>query len=230
MYHRRMKSFKPFCPRRAAALAFALFLSVSPLAAHPHMFLESRAEIVENGGAVSGVWLEWKLDDFFSADLIHGYDLDRNGSFDAAETRALEKGAFVNLRHYHYFTFVRAGTVRSNPSVVKSFSARQSGGAVIYRFYVDLSAYRSDEIFIAVYDYTFFCDIRYPEKNPVTVAAGGSGGNSPAALRWEIVENRDYPVYYNPLGAIDDTTVYYKPAPGLATYYPREIRLYRADR
>ncbi len=214
--------------RRAAVAAFALCLLAAPLAAHPHMFLESRAEIVLNSGELSGVWLEWTLDSFFSADLIHGYDLDRNGSFDAAETRALEQGAFVNLRHYHYFTFIRVGSARTNPSGVRNFSARQSGGSVIYRFFVDLSRHASDEVFLAVYDYTYFCDIRYPQRNPVTITDPSPVPGKTA--RWEIVENRDYPVYYNPLGAIDDTTVYYKPAPGLATYYPREIRIFRGER
>lgn len=229
MYHSYVSKIRPVVFRSAVA-AVALILSAAPLAAHPHMFLESRAEIVQSGGVLSGAWLEWKLDSFFSADLIHGYDHDRNGVFDAAETRELERGAFVNLRHYHYFTFIRVGSVRTNPSSVKSFSARQSGGSVIYRFFVDLSSYQAGEVFLAVYDYTYFCDIRYPEKDPVRVIAKPSVGDSVASIRWEIVENKDYPVYYNPLGAIDDTTVYYKPAPGLATYYPREIRLFNGSR
>ncbi len=223
MYHYPVKVIR-FAVSRFAVAAAALVLCAAPLAAHPHMFLESRAEIVTRGGSLSGVWLEWKLDTFFSADLIHGYDLNRDGIFDAAETRALEQGAFANLRHYHYFTFIRVGTVRTNPSAVKDFSARQSGGAVIYRFFVDLSAYAADELYLAVYDYTYFCDIRYPQRDPVSITDGAQVPGR--TLRWEIVENREYPVYYNPLGAVDDTTGYYKPAPGLATYYPREIRIF----
>ncbi len=193
--------------------------------AHPHMFLESRAEFAWKGQALSGVWLEWTLDGYFSADLIHGYDLDRNGVFDARETRELEKGAFANLRNYNYFTFIRVGKTRHNPSGVRDFSARQRNGAVIYRFFVDLSRWPAEELFLAVYDYTFFCDIRYPDAGPVAFTSAEG-----VEASWEIVENREYPVYYNPLGAVDDPTVYYKPAPGLLTYYPREIRIRHAPR
>jgi ABC-type uncharacterized transport system substrate-binding protein len=73
-----------------------------------------------------------------------------------------------------------------------------------------------------VYDYTFFCDIRYPDGNPVTLRYD----REQVLPRWEIRENRDNPVYYNPLGDIEDTTVYYEWKPGLETYYPREITIY----
>jgi len=72
-----------------------------------------------------------------------------------------------------------------------------------------------------VYDYTFFCDIRSPESRPVTLTYDPSY----VTPKYAIVENRDYPVYYNPLGAANDTTIYYSWKKGLVTYYPREIRI-----
>jgi hypothetical protein len=39
------------------------------------------------------------------------------------------------------------------------------------------------------------------------------------------VENRNYPVYYDPLGSMNDTTIYYEWKKGLQIYYPREIRI-----
>ena len=40
-----------------------------------------------------------------------------------------------------------------------------------------------------------------------------------------IEENKEFPVYYNPLGAATDSTVYYEWKPGLQTYYPKEVHL-----
>jgi ABC-type uncharacterized transport system substrate-binding protein len=206
--------------RRAILCSLFLLLSVSAFA-HPHMFFSSTAEFVWNGSKLSGFWLEWTMDEFFSADLIHGFDHDMNGKFSPGETEELRVGAFVNLKNYYYFTFIRQGPKRSNPASVTQFSARQKDGRVIYRFYVDLAALPQGDIAVAVYDYTFFCDVSYPAKDAVRLSY------DPAVVKpsFEIAENRDYPVYYNPLGAIDDTTVYYSWKKGLQTYYPREIRI-----
>lgn len=209
-------------PRIRVALLCALALSLFPVAAwaHPHMYLTSKAEFVWDKASLSGCWLEWTFDRFFSADLM-AYDANRDGAFSKDETKKAYDGAFVNLRNYYYFTFIRQGKKRSNPKGVGDFSVSQRNGTVTYRFFVDLAECAPGEISLAVYDYTFFCDIRSPSADPVTLTF------DPAYVRpsYEIAENKDYPVYYNPLGSVDDTTVYYTWKKGLETYYPREIRI-----
>jgi len=210
-------------PGRLRGLFFVLlfFLPVL-LSAHPHMQFNSTAEFVWEGKKLAGVFLEWQFDSFFSADIIRAYDVNADGSFDEAETRAVFEGAFSNLRHYYFFTFIRQGDRRETPASVEKFSAFQRNGTLVYRFYVDLRSWNAGTLHLAVYDYTFFCDIRYPDGNPVTLRYD----REQVLPRWEIRENRNNPVYYNPLGDIEDTTVYYEWKPGLETYYPREITIY----
>ncbi len=205
-----------------AALA-ALLFALAPTAAfaHPHMYFSSAAEFVWEGARLSGCWIEWTFDRFFSADIIGGYDSDGDGAFSPAETKAVYDGAFTNLKNYYYFTFIRQGSVRTNPPAVTGFAVRQKEGIMTYRFFVDLSASAPGELALAVYDYTFFCDIAYPEKNPVRLTFDPAK----VSASFLIAENKDYPVYYNPLGAVDDTTVYYTWKKGLQTFYPREIRI-----
>ncbi len=199
----------------------AILLFVPALAfAHPHMFLTNKAEFVWDGARLSGCFLEWTFDQFFSADLMN-YDANGDGVFNAAETKAVHDGAFANLRNYYYFTFIRQGSRRTNPASVSKFSVLRRGDRVAYRFFIDLSKSEPGEIALAVYDYTFFCDIRSADAEPVKLTYDGALVKPSFA----IVENRDYPVYYNPLGAVDDTTVYYTWKKGLQTYYPREIRI-----
>lgn len=205
---------------RKLVLILVLACAASFAHAHPHMFLKSSAEFVWDGDALSGCWLEWTFDEFFSADIIHGFDLNQDGKFSEQESRDVFAGAFSNLKNYYYFTFIREGSARSNPKEIQRFSAKQTDGKLSYRFFVDLSSTSGNELALAVYDYTFFCDISYTEKNPVVLTHGGE-----VSPRYEIRENRSFPVYYNPKGAIDDTTVYYEWKKGLMTYYPREIVL-----
>lgn len=199
----------------------ALLLTPALLSAHPHMFLTSTEEFVWENDRLSGCSIEWTFDQFFSADIIQAYDRDGNGKFDASETKEVYNGAFINLKNYYYFTFIRQGKNRMNPPSVSKFSAGIRGQKMWYRFFIDLSKTEFGEICLSVYDYTFFCDIRYPDADPVKLTYD----SELVKPSYQIVENKDYPVYYNPLGAVDDNTIYYTWKKGLQTYYPREIRI-----
>lgn len=207
------------CGRSRFLLVCLLFCLPVMLTAHPHMQFTSTAEFVWKGKVLQGVFLEWAFDPYFSADIIRGYDVNQDGQFSPAEVQDVFDNAFSNLRHYYYFTFVSQNGRRDNPKTVEQFSVWQKNGTLYYRFFVDLSSWEPGTIRLAIYDYTFFCDIRYPEKNPITLTF------DPAVVQpsWEVRENRDNPVYYNPMGAVDDNTIYYKWKQGLETYYPREI-------
>jgi ABC-type uncharacterized transport system substrate-binding protein len=216
-----MKGMNVFRRVHIASIILLIFLPVVA-SAHPHLFITSTAEFVWDKAQIQGCYLEWTFDQFFSADLIHGFDKNHDGTFSEAEMQQLHDHAFIYLKHYYYFTFIRQGKSRTNPPAVSRFTAVQKDNRVSYRFYVDLSKLSPGEFFLAVYDYTFFCDVSYPERNPVKLTF------DPAFVHpsCEIVENKNYPVYYDPLGAVDDTTVYYKWRKGLQIYYPREIRIF----
>ena len=195
----------------------------STIYSHPHMFFTSCVEFIFSGSNLQGAYVTWTFDRFFSADIIDGYDLNKDGIFNKAETSEVYDNAFTYSQNYYYFTFMRQGNFRTSPEDISksTFSVRQKNRIVSYRFYVDLTEFKGNELYFACYDYTFFCDITYPENTAVSFICD-KGKIHPV---YTIEENRDYPVYYNPLGPIDDTTIYYKPAPGLQTYYPREIHI-----
>ena len=201
-------------------MALAVFIP-SSLIAHPHMSFSTRFAFVWEGSTLSGVNMEWTFDKFFSADIINAYDSDRSGTFSTSESKNVYEKAFIYTKNYYFFTFIRVGDKRFNPAGVKNFTAGISDGSLVYRFFVDLSAYATNELYLAVYDYTFFCDIPYQKTDTVTFLHDPALG-SPS---YSLVENKDFPIYYNPLGAADDNTVYYQWKKGLVTFYPREIHL-----
>jgi ABC-type uncharacterized transport system substrate-binding protein len=202
-------------------LALSLFPLSQGLSAHPHLRLFNRFEIVWEGQKLNGMWLEWTFDDFFSSDIIQAYDYNCDKKFNAKETQAVFANAFAYISEYYYFTFIRVGEKRYNPNSVSRFSARVSGNKLVYRFYVELSAYQSKDLYLSVYDYTFFCDIPYQQERPVSFQY------DPALVKpsYSAEENKKYPIYYNPLGTATDTTIYYKWKKGLMTFYPKEIHL-----
>lgn len=204
--------------RISVAAVILLFVLPVQVAAHPHLFISAQTEFVSNEGKVQGAYETWTFDRFFSADIIQGYDLNRDGLFDKAETQDVYDNAFINTKNYAFFTFIRQGEKRSSPKSVSRFSVWQKEGIVSYRFYVDLSEYQGN-FYFAVYDYTFFCDFRYDEKSPVLF----TGTRGTAVPSYTIIENKKYPVYYDPFDTADMTTVYNTWKQGLQTYYPKEI-------
>ena len=187
---------------------------------HPHLFFTSEEEFVFEDNMLQGAWVEWTFDSYFSADIDFYYDWDDNNYYDAREQKEIYNNAFINLANFYYFIFIRQGNDRTNPDQVYNFSARQENGLLTYRFYIDLSHYQGNEIYFAVYDYTFFCNIVYPD-NSITF----DFINSDVKPAFSIKQNKDYPVYYDPWGAASDNTIYYEWKKGLEVNYPKEIHI-----
>lgn len=185
------------------------------------MFITAQVEFVWENERLAGAYQTWVFDRFFSADILQGFDANNDGKFSSAETQDVYENAFTHVKNYYYFTFIREGEKRSNPNSVSRFSVSHSDGIVSYRFYTDLSSYKTRSLYFAVYDYTFFCDFRYKETNPVLFTGQGAD----IAPVYTIIQNKKYPVYYDPYDTADMMTVYYHWKPGLEVYYPKEILL-----
>lgn len=198
-----------------------LFVCSFFLHAHPHVFIDNTVEFIWNGKDLRGAYVQWTFDSAFSSEIINWLDVNHDGKFDDEENRQVYDNAFINLRHYYYYTFMRQGSTRTNPPKVSEFKAMQKKGIMSYRFYIDLSSYKGNELYFAVYDYTYFCDIRYNEDGGIKLTY------DPKQVKasFDIIENKDYPVFYDPLSPATDTSIYDRWKPGLQTYYPREIRI-----
>jgi len=184
------------------------------------MLVFAQCELAFENGRAAGFWVELEFDSFFSGEIIWAYDEDRSGSFDAGETGNLYENAFSNLKEYGYFIFIREGDKRYTPQKVESFSARCEGPeSLFYRYFVPLDGEEKDDFYIAVYDYSYFCAVRYQDDCILLT------GEEPGALEISLEENKDYPVYYNPKGKATDKTLYDRWAPGLNTFIPREIHV-----
>jgi ABC-type uncharacterized transport system substrate-binding protein len=174
-----------------------------------------------NNTDCKGFWVEWKFDDFFSSSIINDYDKNHDKFFDANEQKIIYKRAFINLKNYGYFVFIRKGNARKNPARVEKFSVWQKNGQLFYKFFVPLEGadYR-DNFHVAIFDRSYYCNILY--SNPAAVINQRMGEKP----RFDLKINKKFPVYYNPLGAADDSTVYKKWKPGLETAYPDEIHIF----
>jgi ABC-type uncharacterized transport system substrate-binding protein len=180
--------------------------------------ITAHAEFIFHGALCEGIQIEWKFDDYFSGSLIQDFDLNRDKVFNNNEIQDIYKEAFSNLKNYGYFVFMRKGNDRKNPAKVTNFKAWQRDGVVFYSFYIPLDNLKyENNFYLAVFDRSFYCSVVYAE-DPVAIRQ--KDGEIPS---FKIVRNKKYPVYYNPQGDVNDTTLYKKWRPGLETAYPDEI-------
>ena len=89
-----------------AALAMAL---ASPAAAHPHVWVTAKAEIVfAPDGRVTGVRHHWVFDEAYTAYVTQGLDKDNDGKLIPEELQGLADENAASLNEFDYFTALKA--------------------------------------------------------------------------------------------------------------------------
>lgn len=193
--------------------------SISFLAAHPHMQIMVNTTFKFDNDKISGVWEEWEFDAYFSADMVMSFDLDEDSKFDDKETEEVYNNAFISLKDYNYFTFIRVGDQRITPDRVDDFSLFiADNGALVYRFFIPLEMINSRDFYLSIYDFTYFCACFYQELNPVTFS-----GNEGFIPKYSIGKNEEYPIFFDPYAGPDDTTVHTEWKKGLNKLVIEEI-------
>ncbi len=176
----------------AALFLLAGLSAATPANAHPHIWIKNRATIDMDKGRIVAVTQEWTFDAFFSAALIKDFDADRNGELSPAEIEATKKNAFDALKGFNYFTQVRLDGKKVPLTDVRAFSARISGGRVVYRFTLGLPVpvdpRRRKPAFL-FYDASYYVDVAMDGAKAVTVQ-GGRG------CRAAISDDTANPIYF----------------------------------
>lgn len=115
-----------------------LLMTLIPIGAfgHPHVFIDNSISIVFDEHGLAGFGIEWAFDEMFSAMIIHNYDTNKNGKFEAGEIEEIKKGAFSNLRKFDYFIFVKINAQPFKIQFVKNFSTATVEDRLAYRFFI----------------------------------------------------------------------------------------------
>ena len=124
---------------RRSSLRVALFIAVllgamTEAFAHPHVFIANTMRVVFDGHYLDHFEFQWVFDELFSSMLLTDFDRNHTGHFTAAEAAAIKKGAFDNLKNYHYFlAFSIDGRPIRLPQI-EHFAPSISNGALVYTF------------------------------------------------------------------------------------------------
>ncbi len=135
--------------------------------AHPHVFLETEIEIEFNEQGLKGIWQEWTFDEYQSSWIINQYNFDQEGEISSQELDRLYQETFENLKHHDFFTRLMIDDEKIPATEIQHFSAKIKDGLAIYSFFVPFELeinQNQQEIFILVYDDSYFCQVFFPPE------------------------------------------------------------------
>lgn len=99
----RMTSFI----RLGAATIAAGLACAGPALAHPHVFADSRMEIVGNpDGTLAAVRDIWRFDELFSSSVLVDFDANGNGTLDPDELDKVGETVRESIAEWDFYTFV----------------------------------------------------------------------------------------------------------------------------
>lgn len=166
-------------PRRALALLFALcgFGFSLPAAAHPHVFVVVKSELLFNGqGQVTGVSHAWTFDEMYSAFATTGVNADGKPAT-AQQLQPLAEQNVGDLTEFKYFTVLKAPGQKIEFGKPEAISMSEDDKKLVtLRFTLPLKAPASAgrALTMQVYDPTYFVSFDFA-KDGVTLASAPSG-------------------------------------------------------
>ncbi|WP_462325323.1 DUF1007 family protein [Desulfoplanes sp.] len=182
-----------FCNALVPVLVCLVLLMPYPAAAHPHVYVDARVDVVFDDAGLAGFKVSWVFDEMFSNMIAYDFDTNGDHRFDPGEVEGVRTGAFSNLREFGYFTHIRIGGKAFAVKFVKDFSATLHDGVMTYVFSIPCHVRASTagkDVRFSMYDDTYYTDIGFA-KDPVDME-----GAERFDVGWEIEENPTDAFYY----------------------------------
>lgn len=172
-------------PIRTLAAALALWLAgVAGAAAHPHVFVDARTELVFDGkGQLVAVRHVWRFDDAFSAFATQGLDQDADGKFTREELAELAKINVDSLKEYGYFSYLRLADKLKGFKLPSEYWLQMDDG-LLTLFYtlplIEPIKVGQSGITLDVFDPGYFVDFTLVEQEPALLV------NNPPGCRMDV--------------------------------------------
>ncbi len=166
---------------RRVGFAIAGLLAVvvaGPAIAHPHVFVDARAEIVfDKAGEITAIRHIWQFDEAFTAFAIQGLDANNDGKLSDAELKPLAKVNVNSLKEYRFFTWLRQGK-KSYPFVPPTEYWLEFHGGRLTLFYtlpLKTPVAIHGKATLEVFDPEYFVAFTFPQHQAVTLTNAPAG-------------------------------------------------------
>jgi ABC-type uncharacterized transport system substrate-binding protein len=149
-----------------------------PAAAHPHVWVSIKAELVyEPDGTIRGVRHIWSFDDMFSAFAVQGIESEKRGEYSRAQLAPLAKTNVESLKEFEYFTVAKANGKRIDfVDPTADYYLEYKDATLTLYFNLPFKApVKAQSLDIEVYDPSYFVEFVLAEKNPVSLVGAPAG-------------------------------------------------------
>ncbi len=153
-------------------LAIALFCTLIPIKAqaHPHVFVDCSLTFEFDEQGLKGVRQKWWFDEMFAAMILGDFDVNHDNVLTSDEAKALENGAFVNLKNFDYFTRIVVDGKQFKPVDAVEFKPAIEDSTLVYNFFVPLRIKDDNNkhiVMVAIFDESFYTSIQMDPQNKV---------------------------------------------------------------
>jgi nickel/cobalt exporter len=170
-------------PRRSQVAAVLLFLLAmlglsAPAAAHPHVFVTVRAELMfDEAGRMKAIGNVWQFDPAFSAFAVEGLDLDGDGKLGDAELAPLAKVNVESLAEFGYFTFLSVDGGEKAFAPPTEYWLEHDGDRLTLFYTLPLATPVpvGADTRLEIFDPEYFVAFEFVPDNPLTLAGAPAG-------------------------------------------------------
>jgi len=128
------------------------------VAAHPHVWVDYYVNAVSGKEGITKLKFRWHFDDMFTSMVKEDFHIQKLGAKNVEELR---KGAFGNLKNYHYYIYIKADGKEFDPQEIADFNAVMKGINLEYTFTINLP-HPAKKLELSLYDPEFYVDIGPP--------------------------------------------------------------------
>jgi ABC-type uncharacterized transport system substrate-binding protein len=158
--------------------ATVIFGMAHTAAAHPHVFIEGRAEIVFDAQKrIIAVRHVWKFDEGYSSFATLGLDTDSDGVLSKSELEPLAKVNVESLHEYAYFTFLKIGNEELTFTDPTSYTLTFDGNRLELDFTLPLarSVPLAGRATLEIYDPEYYIAFTFPDAAPLNLVNAPAG-------------------------------------------------------
>ncbi|MBP1848988.1 DUF1007 family protein [Rhizobium halophytocola] len=172
--------------KKFAAAACLVLLAPVAAAAHPHVFIDAKLDVVAGpDGTIKDLKNTWRFDEVFSSSVIMDFDTNMDLKLGTEELKKLAETIRASLGEYDYFTFVTANgkQIAMVPPRVLTATYADSRLTVSFTMQPKAPLPLKGRLSFGIHDPTLYTSLDFKKDDDLTARGAGFTGCARKVVR-----------------------------------------------